>query len=166
MWIAKQDVGISSYSEKEKGQASDSFKRACFNWGIGRELYSAPFIWISANKVNIQKKNDKYVSYDKFSVQYISYNEHREIESLIIVNENMQVLFEFQSKNMKVLCENEQNQLSNEELLMLKTELIRTGVDIESVLRRYKLKNQEQMTKEIYEKAMNCLKKTKDKNAA
>ena len=45
-WIAKQDVGTESYTEKEKGQASDSFKRACVNWGIGRELYSAPFIWI------------------------------------------------------------------------------------------------------------------------
>ena len=37
-WVAKQDVGAASYSEKEKGQASDSFKRACFNWGIGREI--------------------------------------------------------------------------------------------------------------------------------
>ena len=38
-WISKQDVGTMSYSEKEKGQASDSFKRACFNIGVGRELY-------------------------------------------------------------------------------------------------------------------------------
>lgn len=45
-WISKQDVGTESYTEKEKGQASDSFKRACFNWGIGRELYSAPQITI------------------------------------------------------------------------------------------------------------------------
>ncbi len=44
LWIAKQDVGAMGYAEKEKSQASDSFKRACFNWGIGRELYSAPFI--------------------------------------------------------------------------------------------------------------------------
>ena len=46
-WIYKQDVGVESYTEKEKGQASDSFKRACFNLGIGRELYTAPFIWIA-----------------------------------------------------------------------------------------------------------------------
>ena len=45
-WISKQDVGTESYTEKEKGQASDSFKRACFNWGIGRELYSAPQVTI------------------------------------------------------------------------------------------------------------------------
>ena len=38
-WIAKQDVGTMGYTEKEKSQASDSFKRACFNIGIGRELY-------------------------------------------------------------------------------------------------------------------------------
>ena len=38
IWVSKQDVGKESYTEKEKGQASDSFKRACFNWGIGREL--------------------------------------------------------------------------------------------------------------------------------
>lgn len=33
-WISKQDVGTESYTEKEKGQASDSFKRACFNVGM------------------------------------------------------------------------------------------------------------------------------------
>ena len=49
-WVAKQDVGTAGYTEKEKSLASDSFKRACFNWGIGRELYSAPFIWIPAGK--------------------------------------------------------------------------------------------------------------------
>jgi len=55
-WIAKQDVGTMSYTEKEKSQASDSFKRACFNIGIGRELYTAPdFIWVTADKVWIYK---------------------------------------------------------------------------------------------------------------
>ena len=47
-WISKSDVGTESYTEKEKGQASDSFKRACVSVGIGRELYTAPFIWVSA----------------------------------------------------------------------------------------------------------------------
>ena len=55
-WVAKQDVGTMSYTEKEKGQASDSFKRACFNWGVGRELYTAPFIWVGAEKTDIRKK--------------------------------------------------------------------------------------------------------------
>lgn len=63
IWVSKQDVGKDSNTEKEKGRASDSFKRACFNWGIGRELYTTPFIWISANNctINGTKCNDKFV---------------------------------------------------------------------------------------------------------
>ena len=52
-WIWKDDCGTESNTEKEKGEASDSFKRACVNWGIGRELYTAPRIfikWETANK--------------------------------------------------------------------------------------------------------------------
>lgn len=46
-WIWKWDCGTESYTEKEKGEASDSFKRAGFNWGIGRELYTAPLIYLT-----------------------------------------------------------------------------------------------------------------------
>lgn len=49
-WVSKEDVGTESMTEKEKGQASDSFKRACFNWGIGRELYDYPFICVKLNE--------------------------------------------------------------------------------------------------------------------
>lgn len=74
-WITKQDVGTESYTEKEKGQASDSFKRACFNWGIGRELYTSPSIWITKDNVNLKEKitNGKkgYTTYDKFDVERI-----------------------------------------------------------------------------------------------
>lgn len=45
-WIWKEDCGTESNTEKEKGEASDAFKRAGFRWGIGRELYTAPFIWL------------------------------------------------------------------------------------------------------------------------
>ena len=80
MWVPKQDVGKESYTEKEKGQASDSFKRACFNWGIGRELYTAPFIWIPADKCEIKTEEfmgkNKFVCYDKFEVEQIIYQEN------------------------------------------------------------------------------------------
>ena len=49
-WIDKEDTGTESNTEKEKGLASDSFKRACFNWGIGRELYDYPVISIPLEK--------------------------------------------------------------------------------------------------------------------
>lgn len=85
-WICKQDVGTESYTEKEKGQASDSFKRACFNLGIGRELYTAPFIWISNTKCSISEKNGKYTTYDRFTVDDIGYDEDGNINRLVIRN--------------------------------------------------------------------------------
>ncbi len=83
MWITKQDVGTESYTEKEKGQASDSFKRACFNFGIGRELYTAPFIWVNITKDDLNA-NGKIKT--TFKVQSIGYNDKREITSLVIVD--------------------------------------------------------------------------------
>ena len=57
-WVGKEDTGTESTTEKEKGLASDSFKRDCFNWGIGRELYTAPFIWIPAAGCTELKQNN------------------------------------------------------------------------------------------------------------
>lgn len=88
-WISKEDTGTESYTEKEKGLASDSFKRACFNWGIGRELYTAPFIWISAENATIkQGENGKFQCYDKFIVEQIIYDDNRNIVALSIKNTN------------------------------------------------------------------------------
>lgn len=92
-WISKEDTGTESNTEKEKGLASDSFKRACFNWGIGRELYTAPFIWVPADKLNITQKNGKYTTYDKFTVEKITYNDRREIDGLSIKNQHGQRVF-------------------------------------------------------------------------
>ena len=94
MWISKQDVGVESYTEKEKGQASDSFKRACFNLGIGRELYTAPFIWISLNSNEIIENKGKYNVKTKFRVKEISYSENKEIDRLVIVDNQGTVRYE------------------------------------------------------------------------
>lgn len=73
-WVWKQDVGVESYTEKEKGEASDSFKRACFNWGIGRELYTAPRMNVFAKDLKTLKEvNGKWVCNDFFTVQEIQY---------------------------------------------------------------------------------------------
>lgn len=86
-WIEKEDTGTESNTEKEKGLASDSFKRACVNVGIGRELYTAPFIWISANDANIQTiQNGKCRCNDKFFVEAIRYDENKNIVALSIKN--------------------------------------------------------------------------------
>jgi hypothetical protein len=74
-WVWKQDVGTESYTEKQKGQASDSFKRACFNLGIGRELYTAPDIFIFKDDLaGFSEKDGKYTCRDKFSVANIVYD--------------------------------------------------------------------------------------------
>lgn len=86
-WVGKQDVGTESNTEAEKGQASDSFKRAAFNWGIGRELYSAPFIWIDKDHCELVKnKAGKFTTYDKFAVKDITYKQNGEIDGLEIIN--------------------------------------------------------------------------------
>lgn len=96
-WVSKEDTGTESFTEKEKGLASDSFKRACFNWGIGRELYTSPFIWVSKeNYTPVQKDDKKWSTYDTFRVKQIRYNEDREIDGLVIVNaKTNKVVYEY-----------------------------------------------------------------------
>ena len=156
-WIAKQDVGTVSYTEKEKGQASDSFKRACVSVGIGRELYSAPFIWVPAQKCNIQRRNDKLICYDKFSVSEISYSKDREIMSLSIVNcDTGEVVYSMFPKNAQPV---------NMQFCEFDSELKRTGVLLDTVLSRYGVKSINEMTPEMLGKAINSLKRTKSKSA-
>jgi hypothetical protein len=87
-WISKEDTGTESLTEKEKGIASDSFKRACFNWGIGRELYTAPFIWVTNAGIYKTMVNGKEIfkCNDKFEVQEIEYDENKNIVRIVIKN--------------------------------------------------------------------------------
>ena len=94
-WISKQDVGVESNTEKEKGQASDAFKRACFNWGIGRELYTAPFIWVNlkANEWRPNATGRKQPAI-RFKVKEIAYNEGKIIR-LVIVDDSGEVRYSY-----------------------------------------------------------------------
>lgn len=104
-WVEKEDTGTESFTEQEKGLASDSFKRACFNWGIGRELYTAPSIFICPNK-EIKYKNGgkeveefyeykegKYTTKTQFKVDYIDYKE-KVITDLVIRDQKGNIRFE------------------------------------------------------------------------
>ena len=139
-WISKEDTGTESFSEAEKGLASDSFKRACVNWGIGRELYTAPSIFITPRKdmgKNTRRKdengedihedeffekgtdnkgNPKYDTKTKFWVEYIDYNDEREIKDLIIRDNKNHIRF---------------SQLTKE----TEKELSKIDVELEKVLR-------------------------------
>lgn len=81
-WIWKDDAGVESNTEAEKGNASDARKRAGFAWGIGRELYTAPFIWVNAENCKIDEKNK---CNDKFIVEKILI-ENKRITAIAIWN--------------------------------------------------------------------------------
>ena len=169
IWVAKQDVGTTSYSEKEKGQASDSFKRACFNWGIGRELYTAPFIWIQEELANIQKKGDKLYCNDNYKVVSIDYNDNREITSLVIVNGKGDCVYTMQSKAASGNSGKKQQKkkiqvgvLTGDQMAALQAELDRTGVAMEAVQERYQIGTMEEMNAAMYKRVMEALAKTKD----
>lgn len=165
-WIDKQDVGSMANEEKEKSQASDSFKRACFNWGVGRELYTAPFIWVSSAKATILEKSTnngrKYYTSDRFEVRSISYNKEREINSLVVVNHRGQEVYCMnQSLEKKEPSAKSQAAYEGSQRSALEKELKRTGVALEAVLNRYHIENVSQMTPEMYQDALSGLKKSK-----
>lgn len=85
-WIEKQDVGTESATEAEKGRASDSFKRACFNVGIGRELYNAPFIYIKLDAGEVRKNSKgKPTTYTRFNVTEMEYSREKECFTKLVV---------------------------------------------------------------------------------
>lgn len=86
-WVWKWDTGTPSNMESQKGEASDAFKRAGFKWGIGRELYTAPNIWVSRDTCRRirQGRNGKEQCYDDFRVVEMVVNDGR-IDKLTICN--------------------------------------------------------------------------------
>lgn len=94
-WVSKQDVGVESNTEKEKGQASDAFKRACFNWGIGRELYTCPFVWITlAENEWKMGTGGKKQPRTRFYVKDIQYKDGK-VTKLVIVDDGGRVRYSF-----------------------------------------------------------------------
>ena len=174
-WVSKQDVGTTGYAEKEKSQASDSFKRACFNWGIGRELYTAPFIWVSSKDAEIRTRDGKYYCKDRFSVSAIGYNADRGICSLSVVNEskNGNLVYEFLAEGRQPgSCPSGKKQpqarhgkigkgITERQLHTLEAELQRTGVGMDAVKGRYGFGKPQDMSEELYNRVMNALAKTK-----
>lgn len=100
-WVSKQDVGVESNTEKEKGQASDSFKRACFNWGLGRELYTAPKIFIQLYDTDYSNDNGKIKVKVAFRVSNIEYDDKRNIVALSIVDQNGAPRYTFPAEKLK-----------------------------------------------------------------
>lgn len=152
-WISKSDVGTESNTEKEKGQASDSFKRAGFNWGIGRELYSAPFVYIQLDKSEYIERNGKLTSNAKFKVKDIDYDESRNIVRLVVVDSKGKVRYTFGENTQPQTQETVYNWQT------LKARATQGGIS-EDDLKHYlketlKVNESKDMTQEHYQQAFN-----------
>ena len=104
-WVSKEDTGTESNTEAEKGLASDSFKRACFNWGIGRELYTAPFIWIKAGDCKIvedKRSKNGVTCRDRFSVTDVEIKDKKIVKLEIRNDSTSQRCFVWASKQATV----------------------------------------------------------------
>ena len=148
-WISKQDVGTESNTEKEKGQVSDSFKRACFNLGIGRELYTSPFIWIPSSM--------GYSKYEKFEVKEIGYNEDREINMLVIVDSKGKECFRLKPSKVKEELINEDERKE----LFLMAKGLKTDI-VKEILHSYGFENSNEITKKEFKNICNTIEKTKE----
>lgn len=139
-WISKEDVGTESYTEAKKGLASDSFKRACFNWGIGRELYTAPFIWFGNKYVKIDTKGQRPTTRDRFRVDDIEYDDKRRIKCVTITNvstRNTQKFYNTSPENMPV----NSDKPTNAQFKKMREEMDRTGVTEKQIKDLYQLKS-------------------------
>lgn len=152
-WISKSDVGTESNTEKEKGQASDSFKRAGFNWGVGRELYSAPFVYIQLDKSEYIERNGKLTSNAKFKVKDIAYDENRNIVRLVVVDSKGKVRYTFGENTQQQTQETVYNWNS------LKTRAVQGGISeddlVHYVTETFKVSKPSELKQEHYQQAFN-----------
>lgn len=169
-WISKEDTGTESNTEKEKGLASDSFKRACFNWGIGRELYTAPFIWIAVGdcKVVDSGRTDKYgkpvfTCYDEFKVSRIGYDTDRNIIDLVIVDKKGKAVFSISRVDENGNKPDDPPALEEKYVNSLFLELKRTGVGLSSLLKSFNVSDVHELRFEQWKSAMDQLKTKPDK---
>lgn len=167
-WVEKEDTGTESFTEKEKGLASDSFKRSCFNWGIGRELYTSPSILIFPKKEIKYKNNNqtvdeffeykdgKYTTKTRFYVDYIDYDENRNIKDLIIRDNKGNIRFEEITEE----CEKERNKdILNLKSLIEKNEDIDESFDREKFYKKFNVVADSQLNYKQMHKAIELLEK-------
>lgn len=136
-WIEKEDTGTESNTESEKGLASDSFKRACFNWGIGRELYTSPQMSFNVNETSA--KDGK--CYDKFIVTSINY-EGNKIKDVTILNTKTKISHTFSND---IQVEPEGN-LNETHLKAIRQKLKADKVDEKFLCEVYKVDKLEDMS--------------------
>lgn len=165
-WITKWDAGAETYTEKEKGEASDSFKRACVNFGIGRELYTSPSIFILPRKDMAKKGKDseffkneltgKYTTKTRFTVEYIDYDENNVIKDLIIRDEKGHIRFSQLTKETSNKFQKVHQEMKK---LIEKVEEQDDTFERENMYKNYNVESDADMTIKQMQEAIEILKK-------
>lgn len=181
-WVSKEDTGTESQTEKEKGLASDSFKRACVNWGIGRELYTAPFIWISGHVDADSRARSGYKADQRFvcglKVSAIEYNDKRSIKKLVIEDADGNIVYTFGTKKATTTKPQKKDApkeepkkeepkkdsvISTEHAQDIKEGLEETDSNVDAFLSLFQTKSVDEMYESQYEKAMQMIDKKRRK---
>lgn len=157
-WIRKQNVGTESFTEKEKGRASDAFKRACFNLGIGRELYTAPSMFVFKKDLKTLKEdqNGKWTCKDWFTVEQLEYDGER-IAYVVIRNQKTDGIIEFGEP---VQAKNEREELENMTIGEAKAAVLRSRmrsecIDAEKLLSSYGVTDTSELTEKQFSQIFN-----------
>ena len=164
-WVGKEDTGTESQTEREKGLASDSFKRACVNWGIGRELYTAPFIWVKGHVEPDQRARSGYKADQKYvgglKVSAI-------ITKLLIEDEDGSIAYSYGVKRSKpkrdapkqeAKADDAPQTISSFHAKEIKLTLQDKDVDVPKFLAYFKVHDVDSMTEAQYEQAVEMLRK-------
>ena len=152
-WISKQDVGVESYTEKEKGRASDSFKRACFNLGIGRELYTAPQMFVFKKDLKtLTESNGKWTCRDYFRVTGLEYDAKGNICYVRIRNEKTNSDIEFGAP---AAAQAEMEAVRDQKIDSVKVKALlqkceKDGVPARKILEAFKVASFEELTMKQY----------------
>lgn len=182
-WVSKEDTGTESQTEREKGLASDSFKRACVNWGIGRELYTAPFVWINGHVENDQRARSGFKADQKYvgglKVSAIEYTEKRTIKKLVIEDANDEIAYSFGAKRSKAQKKETPKKeepvpveeppmpvtISVEHAKEIKDGLQETDANVPAFLSLFQVASVDEMYEAQYESAMEMIERKRQINA-
>ena len=164
-WVSKEDTGTESFTEREKGLASDSFKRACVNWGIGRELYTAPRIKIKCETVPKRNGNgfelkNRWQFYNA-EVAMIAYDETGCINALQIAK-GRTIIYDMDNRaesypDVNKAAEEMKETITEGQAQTLNEMISETGTDRKAFMEYYKVDSFMKLTKEQYGDALNIL---------
>ena len=155
-WIEKEDTGTESFTEKEKGLASDSFKRACFNWGIGRELYTAPNMFIFKKDLKTleevhQGNSKKWTCKDSFKVTDIQYIDEKIVYVKVLnLKTNKEIEFGTPAQAQQEAQKIENSFINEVKVKALIDRCKKEGIDGEKILKLYKVSFFNDLTEKQY----------------